>query len=78
MQVKAQSPELLGLVADLKLRVTELRDRVAPMRTFVLKVPLLPPSVIWHYLIEMMGAYYAPFSHLLISQADSTWKPEHR
>jgi Sas10/Utp3/C1D family len=28
----------LGLVADLKLRVTELRDRVAPLRAFVLKM----------------------------------------
>ena len=37
-QVKAQSPELLGLMADLKSRVSELRDKVAPLRAQVMKV----------------------------------------
>ena len=36
--MKAQSPELLGLVAELKDRVAELREKVAPLRAFVLKV----------------------------------------
>jgi U3 small nucleolar RNA-associated protein 3 len=35
--VNAQSPELLGLITELKDRLAELRDRIAPLRLFVLK-----------------------------------------